>query len=180
MKIAIKIFLIMTYVSSGITLYDGLPYLLAGETLNTTDMIFFVSAIIAIPVTILAHVKIDRVRSRSELLPYAILLLLFGNLIAGILMLCISDQALMPKNRPNNPYGAPYQSPYQSPYGAPYGTNTQAHQSPYGAPYGSPYGNPTGEPFDKTTDEPTDEPTDEIQNDADLPTEETDETQSEE
>ena len=54
MKIAIRIFLIITYVYSGILALEGLSYLLAGETLlGVTNL---ASSLIAVPVTIIAHV----------------------------------------------------------------------------------------------------------------------------
>ena len=150
MKIAIRIFLIITYVYSGLILLSGLSYLTQG-TLGTEDMISLASAAIAIPVSIIAHVKLERATSRKELIPIAIVTLLLGNAVAGILMLCISDRSLMPKNQqfnpyqnpygnPYNPYGSPYGNTYNGPYGNPYNQNTQQQYNPYGQ-----YQNPNGQ-----------------------------------
>ncbi len=135
MKITIRVFLIITYVVSGITLLDGVSLLLQGDL--AMGVYSLVSAAITIPFTIIAHVKLERATSRRELLPIGILTLLFSNVVAGILMLCIPDNSLAPKNQQFNPYNNPYGNPY-NPYGSPYG-NT------YNGPYGGQYQNPNGQ-----------------------------------
>jgi len=126
MKTAIKVFLILSYVAAGFTALDGLLYMNQGNF--NFGIAQLISATVVVTVSIIAHQKLRTATCKRDLRTIGIITLLFGNMIAGILMLCISDQELMPKNQQYNPYNNPYGSPYGNPY-----------NGPYGGPYGSPY-----------------------------------------
>lgn len=57
---------------------------------------FFYVAISAIPaiICLIANGKLNKATCKSDLTAIAIITLLFGNLISGILMLCITDEQL--------------------------------------------------------------------------------------
>lgn len=174
MKKAIKIFLIISFITAGINISEAMTY----SDLGRTDLaaFYFINAASMIIVSYLGDRALELATCKRDLRGIAIVTLFFGSLIAGILMLCISDREFVPNATQNNqqnqynpytnPYGNPYSSPYGSPYGAPYGANN----NPYGAPdeeddeedensdtsdedknqnstYGSPYGNPYGTPY---------------------------------
>ena len=153
MKGTIKAFLIITYVYSGILTLSALSSFAYGDPAAALYSIGI--AAVSLPVSIIAHVKLGTATCRKDLRGIAILTLIFGNAVAGILMLCISDSALAenaaknnPANpyNPYNPYNQPYGTSYQSPYGAPYGAQyTQnGQQQPYQNP-NDPYQNPNGQ-----------------------------------
>ena len=146
MKGTIKAFLIITYVYAGILTLAALGSFSYGDYVTAFYNIGI--AAVSIPVSIIAHVKLGTATCRKDLRGIAILTLIFGNMIAGILMLCIPDSALAenatknnPANpyNPYNPYNQPYDNPYQSPYGAPYNPNGQ-YQNPNGQ-----FQNPNGQ-----------------------------------
>lgn len=174
MKTAIKVFLIISIVVGAFNLIAGIGYLAGGEvTLAVTSLIMGICPIIIGSITL---GKISSATSREGLTGLGVVVLLFCNLIAGILILVSSDRDYAPKqpyNTPYNPYGNP-NSPYgntNNPYGnTPYGTNNpytpnnpyggqqttpppynQSNQTPYGgSPYSapnSPYGNSYGVPY---------------------------------
>jgi len=140
MKTAIKVFLILSYVGAGLTALGSLSYLAEGDT--AIGIAQLVNAAIVVAVSIIAQKKLATATCRRDLLAIGIFTLLFSSLIAGILMLCISDRELMPKNQQFNPYGNPYNNPYGNPYGNPY---SNPYNGPYGAPYGGQYQNPNGQ-----------------------------------
>ena len=153
MKGTIKAFLIITYVYAGILTLSALSSFANGDPAAALYSIGI--AAVSLPVSIIAHVKLGTATCRKDLRGIAILTLIFGNAVAGILMLCISDSALAenaaknnPANpyNPYNPYNQPYGTSYQSPYGAPYGAQyTQnGQQQPYQNP-NDPYQNPNGQ-----------------------------------
>lgn len=142
MKTAIKVFLILSYVGAGLTALGSLSYLAEGDT--AIGIAQLVNAAIVVAVSIIAQKKLATATCRRDLLAIGIFTLLFSSLIAGILMLCISDRELMPKNQQFNPYGNPYNNPYGNPYGNPY---SNPYNGPYGAPYGGQYQNPNGQQY---------------------------------
>ena len=153
MKKAIKIFLIIAYVGAGINIANGLAYCEIGDKANGYTLI--VSAILSIIITVVADRTLEKATCKRDLRGIAIVTLLFSNVIAGVLMLCISDKDLVSPNAQQNRYDNPYNNPYS---GQQYGS----YSDPYGSPYGSPYGNPGGTPFSSpSTEEESDEDIDE-------------------
>lgn len=165
MKTAIKVFLIISIVFGAFNLLAAIGYLAAGEMVQgITSLILGACPII---MGSIALGKISSATSRQGLTGLGVLVLLFCNVIAGILILVSSERDYAPQqpyNTPYNPYG---NSPYgntNNPYGnTPYGTNNpyggqqtpppynQPNQTPYGgSPYSapnSPYGNSYGVPY---------------------------------
>ena len=161
MKTAIKVFLIISYIGAGFSTLDAISFLSQGN--RAVGIFMLINAAIVVAVAIIAQRKLATATCRADLRGIGIITLLFSNLIAGILMLCISDYELTPNtqqynpysNPYGNPYGSPYGSPYNDPYGSPYSGQQQNPnaQQQYQSPFGSPYGNPTGTPFNAPQDE---------------------------
>ena len=149
MKTAINVFLYLSYIGAGLNVWDAIDYFSKDNA--AIGLALLVNAFIVTAVALLAQKKLATATCKRDLRGIAIITLLFSNLVAGILMLCIPETAFATPTQHYNPYTNPYGNPYNSPYGAPYGT--QQNQSPYG----SPYGNPTGTPFTSQKEEESDE-----------------------
>lgn len=147
MKSTAKVFLVFGIIWAVISGIVGLGYLFLDDV--DGGIAFLISAAVCIGVSIYAIRRLNRAKSRRELVLAGILTVLCANIFAGILMLTMNEYELGTPPYVQMPYGqSPYgqQAPYgQNPYGqqAPYGQNPYGQQAPYGQnPYGQqpPYG----------------------------------------
>ena len=145
MRSTAKVFLILSMVWGGISVITGLFSAMLGSTL--VGVIGIVNGAVAFAVSLVANQKLKTAKTRRDLRVIGIVTLLFANIVAGILFLCMNEYELGDLRAPYGqpPYGQPPygQPPYgQPPYGQPpYGQQPYG-QPPYGQqPYGqSPYG----------------------------------------
>ena len=174
MRSTAKVFLILSMVWGGISVLTGGAYVIASEM--AAAVISIASGAMAFVVSLFALRALKRAKTRRDLRVIGILTLLFANVVAGILFLCMNEYELGDtrscyQNQP--PYGqAPYgQAPYgQAPYGqAPYNQTPPQNQNvpPYGGVYGAPYAakkedTPTDSAVEDTSTDTTDDTTDAI------------------
>ena len=94
MKTAIKVFLYLGIILSGLS--AGIMLIMSFVAMPATLVYLLSVCFCAIPITVdvIALKKLDNCSSKSELLGISICVLIFGGLIAGILMLCASEEDL--------------------------------------------------------------------------------------
>ena len=176
MRATARVFLILSMVWGGISALSGAGAMALGELV--AGAISLVNGAVAFFVSFIAIRRLARARERRELRVIGILTLIFANVVAGILFLCMNEYELGDTRQQyygqppygqtpygQNPYGQPPygQNPYaQNPYGQnPYAQPTyQTNLPPYGGIYGAPYAAKKQAPADPVSDEPTDVPTD--------------------
>lgn len=147
MRSTAKVFLILSAIWGGISFVTGLFSLIVGSTV--TGLISMINGALAFSVSLVALTVLKRAKTRKDLRVIGILTLLFANIVAGVLFLCMNEYEL--GDMRTQYYGQPPfgQQPYgQQPYGRPpYGQQPYGQQ-PYGqSPYGQqPYGQPYGQP----------------------------------
>ena len=150
-KFFANLFLVLSCIFLGIDVPTNLYYYVTQK--QESYLIFAISSALTVFICLFAIVKIKNAKTKKELLPTAIITLLFGNLVAGILMLCLKDQDLNPVTFSyTDPYGSPYRAPNADPYGSPYGS------TPYNGPYGGPYGGASANQEEKDKKEEEQEP----------------------
>ena len=94
MKTAIKVFLYLGIILSGLS--AGIMLIMSFIAMPATLIYLLSVCFCAIPITVdvIALKKLDNCSSKSELLGISICVLIFGGTIAGILMLCASEEDL--------------------------------------------------------------------------------------
>ena len=96
MKTAIKIFLILgMIVGATFSLICLFGILIVPFPLNLLYIIYAVIGLVPFVIDLLAWKKLEKASSKNELTVISILVLLFGGLIAGILMLVASEEDLI-------------------------------------------------------------------------------------
>jgi len=143
MRSTAKVFLILSAIWGGISFVTGLFSLIVGSTV--TGLISMINGVLAFSVSLVALTVLKRAKTRKDLRVIGILTLLFANIVAGVLFLCMNEYEL--GDTRTQYYGQPPfgQQPYgQQPYGQPpYGQQSYGQQSYGQQPYGQqPYGQP--------------------------------------
>lgn len=98
MKMAIRIFLIIGICSIGVLFFMigffFLLFLAYAQILALFFLIAEVYLVASLIISIITLTKLDKFRTKKEVMPYGILCLIFCTIVAGILLLVISEEDL--------------------------------------------------------------------------------------
>lgn len=94
MKVASQVLLILSGIISSVLIIFELISLFRYFNIETLSSVVFY--ILSITFAIIGCIKLSKVKTKKELIPIAICVLIFCYLVAGILMLCMQDKDLNP------------------------------------------------------------------------------------